>query len=350
MRKGRFAEDDGIEVSGLASMGYSSVQEGKFGVLMGAVANKNHKVYLSGIEEKGHDYKIDGDLRQRPTQYDRDSFSTGYAYQRDGHEAELNYNNIDTGHSGTPALPMDIMYVRGGLYNGKYKWDLGDGRQLRVEGFYQKMRHLMNNYTLRTAGTQKSNRTTVEAGGYKLAWDMPFLDGDLSLGFDADKSLNNANVAIAMMGGIDIHFFNDTQRDRYSAFAEWSKELTENLSMELGVRYSHVWSNTGDAIVNMGPKVADANTFNALDHKRNFDFVDTDAIFRYALNDQFDIELGLARKNRAPSYQALYLWTDASSVGGLADGNTYIGNLNLKHETAYQFDLGLDWHTDRAYV
>ena len=350
MRKGRFAQDDGVEVSGLASMGYSSVQEGKFGVLMGAVANKNHKVYLSGIEEKGHDYKIEDDLRQRPTQYDRDSFSTGYAYQRDGHEAELNYNNIDTGHSGTPALPMDIMYVRGGLYNGKYKWDLGDGRQLRVEGFYQKMRHLMNNYTLRTAGTQKSNRTTVEAGGYKLAWDMPFLDGDLSLGFDADKSLNNANVAIAMMGGINIHFFNDAQRDRYSAFAEWSKELTEDLSMELGVRYTHIWSNTGDAVVNMGPKVADANAFNALDHKRNFDFVDLDAIFRYALTSELDIELGLGRKNREPSYQALYLWTNASSVGGLADGNTYIGNLNLKHETAYQFDLGLDWHTDRAYV
>jgi len=354
MRKGRFAEEEGeIEVSGLASMGFSSAQEGKFGVLMGAVANKNHKVYLSGIEEKGHDYKVEDDERlksRQSTQYDRDSFSTGYAYRRDGHEAELNYNNIDTGISGTPALPMDIMYVRGGLYNGKYQWDLGDGRQLRIEGFYQKMRHLMNNYTLRTSATQKSNRTTVEAGGYKLAWDMPLFDGDLSLGFDADKSLNNANVAIAAMGGINIHFFNDTQRDRYSAFAEWSKDLTEDLSMEVGVRYTHIWSNTGNAIVNMGPKVADANAFNALDHRRNFDFVDFDAIFRYALSDQLDIEVGLGRKNRAPSYQALYLWTDASSVGGLADGNTYLGNLNLKHETAYQFDLGLDWHTDKAYV
>ena len=352
-RKGRFAKGDGVEVSGLASMGYSSVQEGKFGVLMGAVANKNHKAYLSGVEEKGHDYKIDGDIRQRPTQYDRDSFSTGYAYQRDGHEAELDYNNIDTGNSGTPALPMDIMYVRGGLYNGKYSWDLGDGYQLKVDGFYQKMRHLMNNYTLRTpvGGIKKSNRTNVEAGGYNIALDMPLYDGNLKVGFNGDRANHNALVRSAMMGGTNIHFFNNTQRNRYSFFSEWTKDLTEDLSLELGARYTHIWSDTDNVSVsNMMMKAADRIAFNAKNHKRNFDFVDLDAIFRYALNDQMDIELGLARKNRAPSYQALYLWTDASSVGGLADGNTYLGNLNLKNETAYQFDLGLNWQTDQAYL
>jgi len=344
-RKGRFAEGDGVEVSGLASLGYSSVQEGKFGVLMGAVANKNHKVYLSGIEEKGHDYKIDGDLRQRPTQYDRNSFQTGYAYQRGAHEAELNYNNIDTGVSGTPALPMDIMYVRGGSYNGKYKWDFGDGYQLKVDGFYQDMRHLMDNYTLRSPGMMKMwSRPTIQAGGYNISLGLPFLNGDLRVGFNGDKESRDNFV---QMGMNTIHFFNGTVRDRYSAFAEWEKEIFQDLSVELGVRYTHVYANTGNV---SGGMAMDRTAFNAKSHARNFDFVDLDAVFRYSLTSDLDIEIGLGRKNRAPSYQALYLWTNSSAVGGLADGNTYLGNLNLKHETAYQFDLGLDWHTDRAYV
>ncbi len=350
-RKGRFAEDDGVEVSGLASMGYSSVQEGKFGVLMGAVANKNHKVYLSGIEEKGHDYKTQGNQRVKPTQYDRNSFSTGYAYRRDGHEAELNYNNIDTGIAGTPALPMDIMYVRGGHYNGSYQWELADGYRLKVDGFYQDMRHLMNNYTLRTpTGARMYSRPTIQAGGWNLAVDMPFYDGDLTVGFNGDRTGRDNFVWMSMMGGTLTHFFNNTRRNRYSFFAEWNKDLNEKLSVEMGVRYTHVYANTDNVSVSTMMNAADKNAFNAVSHKRNFDFVDLDAIFRYDLSDQWHLELGMARKNRAPSYQALYLWTNSAAVGGLADGNTYLGNLNLKHETAYQFDLGLEWRSDKAYL
>lgn len=67
--------------------------------------------------------------------------------------------------------------------------------------------------------------------------------------------------------------------------------------------------------------------------------MDLTAIFRYTFSRKLDIEIGFGRKNRVPSYQELYLFTQLSTVGGLADGNTYLGNINLAHETAYQFDL-----------
>ena len=39
-KKGRFSDTDEIELSGTASMGYSSVEDGHYGVLLGAIANK----------------------------------------------------------------------------------------------------------------------------------------------------------------------------------------------------------------------------------------------------------------------------------------------------------------------
>ncbi len=126
-------------------------------------------------------------------------------------------------------------------------------------------------------------------------------------------------------------------------------DVAEDLSVELGARYTHTWMNAGDV---SGPMMLQTriNAFNNENRKRNFNEVDLTAVFRYALSEQLDVEVGFGRKNRAPTYQELYLFTNLSAVGGLADGNTYLGDIELEHETAYQFDLAFDWHNDSAYV
>ncbi len=361
-KKGRFAEGDGIETSGTASIGYGSVDDGHYGALLGAVANKNHKLYLSGSKEQGRSYKIRNNQKQDNTQYDREAFTTGYGYQRDGHEFGINYSNNNTGHTGTPALPMDIQYVRGGLYDVNYNWDLGDGYKLKTNVFYQKMRHLMSNGILRNGGSADrdliSNRTRVEGGGIDLALTLPLFNGDLTVGINGDQSNHDALITRVgtsatdggPMGGmtIQVNPFNDVERDRYSFFTEWEGDITEDMAVELGARYVHTWMNAGK--VSGPPPMAGAvAAFNGADRKRNFNDVDLTAILRYAFSDQLDIEVGFARKNRAPTYQELYLFTNLSAVGGLADGNTYISDLGLEHETAYQFDLGFDWHNENAY-
>jgi len=57
--------------------------------------------------------------------------------------------------------------------------------------------------------------------------------------------------------------------------------------------------------------------------------------------------VGIGLENRAPSYQEHYLWTPMEATGGLADGHTYIGDINLKPETAYQLDLGLNYQNEK---
>jgi len=358
-KKGRFAEGDGIETSGTASIGYGSVDDGHYGAILGAVADKNHKVYLSGSKEQGRDYKTKNNQKQDDTQYDREAFTAGYGYQREGHEFGINYSNNNTGHTGTPALPMDIVYVRGGLYDANYSWDIGDGYKVRTNVFYQKMRHWMDNYTMRGATTEMWNRTEVEAGGIDLAVDMPLFDGILTVGVNGDQSNHDANSFMDMMGGISTDFFNDVERDRYSVFTEWTGEIASDTTLELGARYTHTWSDAGEASTSltgmqaamMGvPTLVDRDDFNTSDRGRNFNEVDLAAVLRHSLNSNLDVEVGLARKNRAPTYQELYLWTKNRATGGFADGKTYIGDLNLDHETAYQFDLGFDWHNENAYV
>ncbi|WP_305907321.1 TonB-dependent receptor [Methylomarinum sp. Ch1-1] len=351
-RKGDFAEGDGIETNGVASMGFSSVEDGHYGVLLGSVANKNHKAYLSGSQEMGNDYRIKNNQEQAPTEYDRNAFTAGYGYQRDGHELGINYSNNDTGHTGTPSLPMDIIYVRGGLYDANYSWDMGNGSRLKTNVYYQKMRHLMDNFTLRKSIRPMSvmmdmqTRAEVEAGGIDLAYSFGLFDGELTIGANGDQSNHDATMD-NITAGWQANFFNDVERDRYSAFAEWTGEIADKLELELGARYTHTWTNAGDIT---GPAAGVVNQFNSSERTRNFNDVDLTAIFRYAMSSRLDLEVGFARKNRAPTYQELYLALPSEATGGLADGKTYVGDLDLEHETAYQFELGVDWHTAKAYV
>ena len=64
----------------------------------------------------------------------------------------------------------------------------------------------------------------------------------------------------------------------------------------------------------------------------------------------YTLYIGLGIKNRAPSYQERYLWTPMEATGGLADGNTYIGDINLDSETAYQTDLGLTYQQSKTLI
>ena len=59
------------------------------------------------------------------------------------------------------------------------------------------------------------------------------------------------------------------------------------------------------------------------------------------------MHLEIGSKTRAPSYQELYLWLPLQATGGLADGRTYIGNLELKEETSNEVVFGMSANSDR---
>jgi iron complex outermembrane receptor protein len=106
----------------------------------------------------------------------------------------------------------------------------------------------------------------------------------------------------------------------------------------------------GDMNSGMMPSMASLlgdleDDFNKADRKVSDTNVDIALSTQTQLSETLSLYVGVGMKNRAPSYQERYLWTPMESTGGLADGHTYIGDIDLESETAYQADLGLTWQS-----
>ena len=98
--------------------------------------------------------------------------------------------------------------------------------------------------------------------------------------------------------------------------------------------------NSGMADMPMADRDGDFNKANREVSDTN---VDIALSTQTQLSESLSLYVGAGIKNRAPSYQERYLWMPMEATGGLADGHTYIGDINLESETAYQGDLGLTW-------
>jgi iron complex outermembrane recepter protein len=264
------------------------------------------------------------------------------------------YRRNETNETGTPSLPMDIMFIDTDIARGGYQGRWGDiGIEMQMS--YNYVDHLMDNYSLRQASMMRRfTRTDVEAFGYKFRTFLDAFGGEFSLGADGNLATHNALINDPDNPMFFVNNFRDVNRDRIGAFAEWSGPLTDRLGAEFGLRYTRVNMNAGrvdgtPAQMMMGPQIL-RDRFNAADRNQHDNNVDWVVKLRYAVTDDLSVELGGARKTRSPSYQERYLWLPLQSTGGLADGRLYVGNINLKPEVAHQAELGLDWNTDRFYI
>ncbi len=352
-KKSTFSSSDTFEFQGNASAGYAANGEGRYGSLLAGIANNRHSLHITGSIERGDDMEFDGgDIL--PTEHKRDTFGGGYAFQNDSQRFSVNAGHHDTGKTGTPALPMDIMYARGEHYNGSFSNSFVNGGVLTATLSYQDSDHLMSNYVLRTPPSPMRRRfalTDVKADSFGLAYKL----SGWTLGVNADHAKHNASIFDPGNAMFRVKNYNDVERNRYSIFGE--KIFTmDSWEFETGLRYTRVkmdadqvYSSMAMMMNMMGTNVRTLqDAFNNADREQNEDLFDIVLNARYNISSELDLTAGIARKQRAPSYQERYLWMPLESTAGLADGNNYIGDVNLDAETAYQLELGFDWHTARA--
>ncbi|RLA21119.1 MAG: TonB-dependent receptor [Gammaproteobacteria bacterium] len=348
-RKSEFGVSEEVESHGKFSAGYNDVNNGHYASLLGSIVNDSHRLHIGFSHEEGDDFEYDGGSNI-PSEHDRDAAAIGYGFQTGDHEFNIEYNHNDTGHTGTAALPMDIVYSRGGVTNAGYK---GRFQDFNVDAriFYQDTSHAMDNFTLRDVVGGKARRSDndSEGGGYKLAIDFAAIGGNLKLGIDGDQA-NHSAVIIDPTGTLVINNFNEAEKDRYGFFSEWKGHIAEDSELELGARYNLINMDAGEAAINRGggPKILQ-DRFNASDRAQTDHNIDLVAIIRQSLSSSVEIELGIARKTRSPSYQERYLWLPLAATGGLADGNNYVGDVDLDPEVSYQGELGLNWHQGGNY-
>jgi len=173
---------------------------------------------------------------------------------------------------------------------------------------------------------------------------------------------------------------NDGQRDRKALYGEWEAKWTSQWSSLLGLRVEDVTTNTGTVtgynsmalpgatnLSGMGiplgsmyagssvaPGPGGRDAFNAMDRKRADTNWDLTAMASYRPGETFDLQFGFARKTRSPNLYERYSWSSNTMAmvmnNFVGDGNGYIGNPDLKPETAHTLSLTGDWHSaDRDY-
>lgn len=359
-RRGEFADSDDIELTGKTTNGINSVNEGYYASLFANIANKNHKFRLGGSREKGGNYDWDGGVNKN-TSHERNAGTVGYGYRTDdlNHQFDFGYNYNDTHKTGTPSLPMDIIYSRGGVSTFTYQGMLADQYAVNTEFQYQDIQHRMDNYNLRgiiAPANRRQSNNSARGFGYKISIDIPMYDGNVLLGIDGDNIEHDAKISNPFNPAFSVNNFNDVGRDRYGFFAEWKGYVAEDWKFELGTRLNWIRMNAGDVGGTAGPFAPGkagaklASNFNASTHRKSDINVDVVAVMTHHFNSDLDIEIGFGRKTRSPSYQERYLWLPLNATGGLADGRNYIGNIGLNPEVSYQAELGLNWHSDTAYI
>jgi iron complex outermembrane receptor protein len=124
---------------------------------------------------------------------------------------------------------------------------------------------------------------------------------------------------------------------------------------QLGLRHSTVemdaanvqgYNNTTMGM--MGYATA-ANAFTALNHKKTDHNLDATALARLTPNNSLIFEAGYSIKNRSPNLYERYVWGNTNTMifnmnNWVGDGNGYVGNINLKPETAHTLSLMGEWH------
>lgn len=340
-----FGNSEDFNFTGQSTAGYAHNNQAYQLGFLGGFTNQNHRLQLGLSRDKGDDQRFDGG-KILPSRHERDSVSLGYGYQNEGVEGYVDIEHHDTGRTGTPALPMDIIFARGERYKTGFSRTLDNGGKLSARVNYQDADHIMNNFSLRQAPATparfRQTYTDVIAHGYQLHYQQ----NNWLFGTDVDIATHNATIFNPNNAAFFVENFNDIERNRYSLFAEWKGQLNNVWSMQSGVRYSQVRMDAGAVSVNGpgGAMLVLQDRFNNANRQQTEHLVDIAMDFKRTLSSELDLLVGVARKQRAPSYQERYLWGPFQSTSGLADGNNYLGNIGLDAETAYQFELGLDWH------
>ncbi|WP_181901752.1 TonB-dependent receptor [Thalassotalea euphylliae] len=347
MRKADISQQQQLEMSGDLQLGYRSNNKAETGAGVINLSQGNWGAMLFANVQQADDMETGSGKDISPTEFQKRQFGGDFRFNNGNENIGLTYHYLDTQNSGTPALPMDIEYIfshrvslDGGfsLANWQINWQLG----------YLDADHKMTNFLLRQNNNpmrHRRNHAESETIDVKFSAEQPFSFGDLTLGIDGyfaehDSFISNPNNAMFF-----VNNFNQVEDNRYGIFAELVTKLA-NSEISYGLRLKRAEADAGNVSTSMAAMPMPAmllNRFNNADRSVSETDLDLAINSETRLTNNLSLSAGIGVKTRAPSYQERYLWLPMEATAGLADGRTYIGNINLDSEQAYQLDLGLNY-------
>jgi iron complex outermembrane receptor protein len=318
------------------------------------LANDRHRIRAAAMLQEADDQAFPGG-EILPSSYERARYDLGYGFRSGRHTFQLDYGYNDTGEAGTPALPMDIDYVDGDLLGASYRFDGSDGLEIEARIYASHLEHGMTNFHLRGAPASpalwRQNIASTDNVGFKLEALWPSDSGQWRSGVDGFRETHQSDIDNPNNPMFFVVNFNEAEREVYGIYLEHDRMLSSRLSLDLGARANRVSTDSGEVdgtpAMMMPPAQALRDAFNAADRSRSETNLDVLAKLNYRYSEDTQFYLGLAQKQRGPTYQERYLWIPLEATAGLADGQLYLGNIGLGSERATQLELGWDWSTDR---
>ncbi|MGD2074230.1 MAG: TonB-dependent receptor [Gammaproteobacteria bacterium] len=355
-RRSHFAADDAVSPGGEINAGGASVDSSTELSALGSVANRDHRLHLYGSRENGGNYRFP-DGKVKASRFERVNFGGGYGFRSAGQTFSIDLRRNETDPTGTPALPMDIVYINTSMVQGEYRGEV-NGVPVHARLDWSDVDHWMSNYELRDPPMPMMTRLNdahADGAGYRFDASVDLGPGRLLLGVDGHLADHDSTVIDPINNPMfRVQNFNDVERNVYGLFGEWNGSLARAWSLELGVRYNRIAMDAGKvsaSLSSMNPDVADLqNRFNSTDRSKADDNLDLVARLVHGLSSRLALSLEAGRKTRSPSYQERYLWLPIEATNGLADGNTYVGDVDLDPEKAYEVGAGLDWRGSRFHT
>ncbi|WP_417492782.1 TonB-dependent receptor plug domain-containing protein [Maricaulis sp.] len=337
----------------LTLAGRSADDSTAYGGVVG-IANDQFRIQLLGSQESGDDISWPGGTIGGSA-HERLVYGVGLGYRTGVHEVSLDLRRQETGATGNPPFAMDIRYFDTDFARLGYRGDW-DGVSVSAHLAMADVAHAMNNFDLRPAPAMASMYRESLATAHTVSGgaDAAFaaLGGSLRLGFDGEQAEHDLAITNPYNADFVLNSLSDITMERSGAFAEWTG-AAGGWQTELGLRADRHRAVAGTASVGTAVPAMPgmlAMAFNATD--RRLDDTTFDAVARLwrPLNDATTLRLTLARKTRAPGYVERFAWLPTEASGGLADGNTYVGDADLSPETAWIAEAGLDWASGSAYA
>lgn len=316
----------------------------------------NMYVGLSGDLQDG-DNSDDGDGREIPsTFYERSAIKLKAGFQSGKHRIDGSVAKRDTNESGTPALAMDIIFVDALWYRLNHTFEVSSQWKIKTQLFGNQNQHDMNNFALRLPPMPamfRLNQVESEASGISSKSVFTEQDQTFELGAEIYQRQHQSTITNPNNASFILNNFSNVERDRTSAYAEYTTR-TNHFNWLLGARLSEVATDAdavSTAMAMMNPNVASLqNNFNSSQRDKTFSLFDIVGKINVPVSQNWSLTFSAAVKERAPSYNELYSWFPLGVSAGLADGRNYLGNLELKKETAHKLDIGLQFQTSSIMV
>ena len=366
---------EGRRVQGQAGAFYRSNGDGMGLNLSATYATEQMSLRYDGSTAEADNYKAARDFKaagpaasDKPAQwlggdevgsssYKTRNHSLAYAFRSDEHLVEMRLGLQDIPYQNYPNQRMDMTgndsHQFNLRYQGQYSWG-----QLQARAYHEKTRHAMNFGEDKQFLYGPANNvpgmpmdTEGKTTGLRVQAELPLSARDtLRVGSEL-QHYRLDDWWLPSGGGMAPNTFwniRDGQRDRFDVYGEWEARWNPQWLSQIGLRSSHVRTHSGAVQGYNNSYDMDANAFNAKDRKRSDSNIDLTALARYTPNANASYEFGFAHKTRSPNLYERYTW----ATGGMAmrminlvgDGNGYVGNPDLKPETANTLSATADWH------